>query len=305
MITVLHIFLVALCHCTDRPIIGILTQPVDDVLQPYGNSYIAASYVKYIESGGGRVVPVFHDSSTDQLDFIFNSINGLLFPGGGADLQNTTLYQTASYLYKKALAANDNGDYFPLFGHCMGFELLAMLTSQDLNILSGVDAENITLPLSFTPNAYGSRWFARVNMIVIDILANQPVTMNNHVECVSPADFENNPYLPNFYDVLSVNYDRKGKEFISTMEGQKYPVYAMQWHAEKNQFEWDPNEVINHSPDAIYAMEYFSQFLVDEARNSNHSFHNAAIEMKSLIYNYPVLYSAPLIPNFQQAYVFP
>ena len=41
-----------------RPIIGILTQPSPSELMQFGNSYIPASYVKYVESGGARVVPV-------------------------------------------------------------------------------------------------------------------------------------------------------------------------------------------------------------------------------------------------------
>ena len=48
--------------------------------------YIAASYVKYLESAGARVVPVLHTASKDNLTSTFNSINGLLYPGGGANL---------------------------------------------------------------------------------------------------------------------------------------------------------------------------------------------------------------------------
>jgi len=51
----------------NRPIIGILTQPSFDPISQWGESYIAASYVKYVESGGGRVVPVFHNSTTEEL----------------------------------------------------------------------------------------------------------------------------------------------------------------------------------------------------------------------------------------------
>ena len=47
--------------------------------------------------------------------------------------------------------ANDNGDYFPLWGTCLGFELLSVLTSGTDAVLSAVDAENISLPLDFVP----------------------------------------------------------------------------------------------------------------------------------------------------------
>lgn len=36
-------------------------------------------------------------------------------------------------------------------------------------------------------------------------------------------------------------------EFLATMEAKDYPIYITQWHPEKPQFEWDPEECINHS----------------------------------------------------------
>ena len=46
------------CGLNNRPIVGVLTQPTDGDMSAYGSSYIAASYVKYLEGGGARVVPV-------------------------------------------------------------------------------------------------------------------------------------------------------------------------------------------------------------------------------------------------------
>jgi gamma-glutamyl hydrolase len=50
--------------------------------------------------------------------------------------------------------------------------------------------------------------------------------------------------------------DRGGNTFVSTIEHVKAPIWGVQWHPEKNMFEWNPNEVINHSKDAILAMQY-------------------------------------------------
>jgi len=299
-----------LCYATKnslnlRPIVGILTQPISNSLKQFGHSYIAASYVKYVESAGGRVVPLFHNSSIEQLDWMFDRIDGILFPGGGADLgPDTKIFKAGKHVYNRALDANDNGDFFPIFGHCMGFELLALITSQDPDILSSVDAENITLPLNFTSAVKTSRWLGNAPNDILNIISHQSVTMNNHVECVTPADFLANEYLPDFYSVLSTNVDRKGKQFISLWEGIDYPIYGMQWHAEKPQFEWNPEEVINHSPDSIHAMQYFSDFLVNSARRSLHHFDNVGEEYNALIYNYKPLYTETLTGDFEQCYVF-
>jgi gamma-glutamyl hydrolase len=130
-----------------------------------------------------------HNSTTDELDQLFSSINGVLFPGGGADIVQTPLFYSAQYLYNKALSAFDNGDYFPILGHCMGFEILATITSKDFNILSPVDAENISMALNLTEDWQSSRWFGSAPASVIDILTTQKVTINNHMFSVIPKGF--------------------------------------------------------------------------------------------------------------------
>lgn len=47
--------------------------------------------------------------------------------------------------------ANDEGDYFPLWGTCLGFELLGYLAAgEDYSIVTPVDALNISLPINFS-----------------------------------------------------------------------------------------------------------------------------------------------------------
>uniref|UniRef100_A0A2D4IEH0 folate gamma-glutamyl hydrolase n=1 Tax=Micrurus lemniscatus lemniscatus TaxID=129467 RepID=A0A2D4IEH0_MICLE len=72
----------------ERPIIGILAQETFESFRKFGSSYIAASYVKFIESAGARVVPVRLNRSLEEYDEIFRSINGpmtekIIFPFGG------------------------------------------------------------------------------------------------------------------------------------------------------------------------------------------------------------------------------
>lgn len=55
---VLLVGLITLTSCTTRPMIGIITEPSPDELSEYGSEFLVASYVKYVESGGARVVPV-------------------------------------------------------------------------------------------------------------------------------------------------------------------------------------------------------------------------------------------------------
>jgi len=64
----------------DRPIIGVLTQPFKGDAKKH---YIVASYVKYLESAGARVVPIFYDEERAKLVTLVSKLNGLLFTGGG------------------------------------------------------------------------------------------------------------------------------------------------------------------------------------------------------------------------------
>jgi gamma-glutamyl hydrolase len=52
----------------NRPIVGILTQAGldEDKFVPKDGTYIASSYIKFVESGGARVVPVLADMPADK-----------------------------------------------------------------------------------------------------------------------------------------------------------------------------------------------------------------------------------------------
>jgi gamma-glutamyl hydrolase len=65
-----------------------------------------------------------------QLDYLFSRINGLLIPGGAANLRpGHTFFDTASRLFNLSLAANKAGDSFPVMGICLGFETLMLMVA--------------------------------------------------------------------------------------------------------------------------------------------------------------------------------
>lgn len=72
--------------------------------------------------------------------------------------------------------------------------------------------------------------------------------------------------LKDSWHVLSVNHDLNGQEFISSIESNKYPVYATMFHPEKNGFEWKITKDIPHTAHAISVMQYFSNFFVNECK---------------------------------------
>ncbi|EEC08863.1 conserved hypothetical protein [Ixodes scapularis] len=85
-----------------------------------------------------------------------------------------------------------------------------------------------------------------------------------------------------------------------------YPFYAVQFHPEKNSFEWkldERHQNIPHSVDATRLTQYMANFFVGEARKNDHKFSSPEDESKALIYNYDVSYSQGY-SAFTQIYVF-
>jgi len=281
------LLLVAVGALNLRPILGVVTQPSDDVKNT--TSYVAASYVKYLEAAGARVVAVRFDASNAELDTLMKGLNGLLFPGGGSSLDlSSPFFEKASYLFNAAIKLNDNGVYFPMWGTCLGFQFLNIMgAGVDESVLTGpFDSEDYPIPLNFTAAAKGSYMLSTIAPDILTALGRENITQNEHQFGVTPQAYASHPKLSAFFNVLSTNVDRKGKEFVSLVEGKKYPVYAAQFHPEKNNFEWGAQEStpIPHSLMAVRMSQFFADFLVDEARNNNQSF--GKDENDYLIYNY-------------------
>jgi gamma-glutamyl hydrolase len=300
-------FLIGLCFSYNlRPIVGILAYPTSSGETQYGKYYIAASYVKFIESAGGRVVPILYDSPESELLTLFNQINGILFPGGATDIGlNSPLYKTAQYLLNLAIQANKKGDYFPIEAHCLGFELLSTVVAQNSSILERFDSENLSLPLNFSVDYKESKLFGETDPAILTILSQQPVTMNNHAYGVTPLTYKTNTALSTFFRMISWDYDRNQKAFVSTSESLEYPFYLLQWHPEKIAFEWTPTEGINHSADSVEANEYMAEHFLSEVRKNYHKFSTPKAEYQALIYNYAPIYSASFDSSFTQIYFFP
>jgi len=280
------------------PVIGIYAQLYNDNCTA-GPDYIAASYVKWIESAGAQVVPIPYHISNAHARGNFSVLNGLVFPGG-----NCPCPAEASYFYQYAVQKNLQGDYFPIWGTCLGFEWLMQMTGNA--VLDGpYDAENYSIPVNFTSAAATSRILTGQSTIY-NILATEPVAMNNHQQGLTPDHFNSNSALTGFFQLLATNNDREGNPFISMVEAWKVPVYGTQWHPEKPQFEWGeengaPYEAINHDWDSVQAGQYFANFFVNECRKSNHSYPNEDAEQAALIYNYPVNQTGP---DFVETYYF-
>ena len=251
---------------TQSPIIGVLAQPLSS---DSSLLYIAASYIKWIEAGGGMSIAIPSDvTDSDELDNLFEQIDAILLPGG-ASLERPF---AVNYMLDKAVASNENGDYFPVWGTCLGFEYLAQYIADDDKIISdGYTSENISLPLQ---NVVQAELYASDE--ILKIVTEENVTMNNHQMGLHPSTFWSSSQLQRVWQITSINHDSRGTAFVSSFEPiANLPFYGVQYHPEKNAFEYGlypgtniPYEAINHSEDAVAFSIEMARFAVDLARKT-------------------------------------
>jgi len=275
-----------------RPVIGILTQPV------YGDpntQYIAASYVNWLESAGARSIAIPQNADNATIDAIFPHIHGVLLPGGA----DVNMQDSVRRLWELALKSNDEGEVFPVWASCLGFEMVVTLVGtnskeeqKDFDILlKNYDSENIALPLDFTDQVSLSNLFA--NPHLRHMARTENITMNNHMNGIKPETFMSNKSLSKMFRIISTNVDRNNQPFVSTIEAKDYPIYGVQWHPEKTMFEYNtfddgtdtPKEVIPHTADAVRLSFEMSMAFVDKARESTHTF--VAQKESPFVWNYP------------------
>jgi gamma-glutamyl hydrolase len=303
----LNYFIILLIACAsiershaqnNQPVIGILTTTSDikTVFNPESWSYLPGSYISFIESAGARVIPIPFDAPYENLTYFFNRINGLLLPGGGANLwidtpQNNSrvpanVTAAGFYLLNLAKEVNDKGGYFPVWATCQGFEIFMMWASNDLFVLDNITDTNIARNVSFTFDSTKSQLWSQVPTNIKQAMTTEALTFYNHQNMVSPEKFFSNSELMAQYSINAIAYGAAGRWFIASLEHKKYPFYANQFHPEKDVFEWQPQISAPHTPIAILFEQSLANYFVNQARMNANSFNKYAALNASLIYNF-------------------
>ncbi|KAK6946598.1 Peptidase C26, partial [Dillenia turbinata] len=274
-----------------RPVIGILSHPGDGASGRLNNatntSYIAASYVKFVESAGARVVPLIYNEPQEILFEKLELVNGVLFTGGWA--KSGLYFETVKTILNKILEKNDAGEHFPSLAICLGLELLTMIISQDNNILEEFSATDQASTLQFMKNTtIEGTVFQRFPPDLLQKLTTDCLVMQNHRYGISPERLQQNSNLSSFFKILTTSMDEDDKVYVSTVQAYDYPVTAFQWHPEKNAFEWGLSR-IPHSEDAVQVTQHVANFFISEARKS---LNRPSLQkvLDNLIYNHSPTY---------------
>ena len=281
----------------NRPVIGILSLPNQGDYNLTGTSFIDAGYVKWIESGGARVVPIIITRPWSEIQYVVERLDGVLFTGGDKaflDEEGKLTYyaQTACGIYSLVASLNSEGTYYPMWGTCLGFQLLHFCLSQNANTVQYMpDMPGHSALSVFTEDGLKSKIFnSDLGPHLIFLMSSTNVTFVSHNSGVPPSEYTTNTELSFAYRILTTMTTLSGQSYVGLIEGRKLPIYGSQFHPEKNQFEWWLGESIPHTLGAVITASYFADFFVEEARKNTNQFQSEAELEPYLIYNWAPYY---------------
>lgn len=272
------------------PVIGILSMPTgENILQ--ATSYIPQTYVKWIEMQGAKVVPIQYDLPLQMINLILSQINGVLFIGGEIErnLVENNYYNylaAMNYIVKKVMEQNINGNTFPIWSTCLGFELLPLMT-MDLTLQQQSDAFlNDGMISEFKHYGRSNFKFNKLTKEEIDTTISTP--LQNEFTKKEKNTFEKGKNIMYIHDksfLLDKEYTKEFKKFlnvvaytkhnnkkyISMYQYKSFPFYGVQFHPEVSIFAHYSNE-IPHNREAIEFSQKLSSIFINECKK-NYNIH--------------------------------
>lgn len=259
-LSIYHFAPLSIAH--DRVIVGVLTIEISKAFEIMYDgqgftSYLPASYVKWVEQGGARTVPIYLGMGEGYYRDILSKVNGVLLPGGFVDKNKQGGYAEASgHIMRIASELNNNGDFLPIFGIGAGMDLMLYHTNDEEDIMEECQMDYMTVSLTFTKkgkafyrvfefistqnSSQGTKQCALYNSSsdhVRNLFTKHPVAVFNSKKCYIKEAFEASDLSEN-WNIFSLNIDQGKRIFVSGVEHKLFPFYGVMFHPEKIAFEW-------------------------------------------------------------------
>ena len=264
-------------------------------------SYLPATYVKWIEGGGGQIIPLFPTDDYTELRKLIPKLNGILIIGGVGTTQKHTIYEEFIMNVLDILrlyAQQNNPKNIPLWGTCDGFEnILTAISFNRESIMDQCDAADVSFVVSFNNSNIAtstmfdlanteSEYYA-LNALVVQMMQTNAIAFNDHHKGISPNRFYSDVYINGNLSVLGVSNDLNGKPFVTLFESRRelnLNWFGSQFHPEDAAFR--SQKPVNHTYESIIANQWFAQFFVNMARTSNDNQMSEDEFDERAIYNY-------------------
>jgi gamma-glutamyl hydrolase len=211
------------------------------------------NYIRWIEHTGAKAIILPYSISKNDLKRQMESIQGVVWTGGAIETDRYTENQRLTYLttlhrcFLQAKEYNDQGRYFPIWGSCLGFEMLVLM-GEDIPLSKFFDhlqshERSGKNTIEFTSNASRLKRFFPLKLR--NAMARMHCATHHH-----KLGFDITP-LPHIR-IVSVD-----SGFINMVEYVDYPFYGVQFHPERP-----------FSPFSEQVSHQFSLFLIKECQQN-------------------------------------
>jgi len=253
-----------------KPVIGIYANPEpENDIKNYNMTYVPLSYIRWLESFGADVMIIQQWYNKSEIDNILSKINGILFIGGGRDFNLSSNWEkNAIYIIEKG-----KNDKIPIWGTCMGFQLINVLLSRNQSILvHKFNDSSIVHGIIFNNITKNSKMYSLFDESNFHIL-EENTTLYFHSWGFEPEIYINTN-LTNLFNINSLGNDSFNIQFVNSIEGinDNIKIYGTQYHPEKIPYIRNQNYKLEHERNILKVSVLLGAFFVNEARNNNNKF---------------------------------
>jgi len=194
----------------------------------------------------------------------------------------------ARRILNKVIQSNLKGEFIPLWGTCLGFELIATLLADTKAVLVKTEGVyNVATPLEFDISTVKkARMFKYFNDNDFNSLRTENTTAEYHHWGITQKSFDKYVNLDRYLKITSFGRDTADELYIATYEGKHLPIYAVQFHPEKIPYDRKPTDNVPQFGNAIKISQNLGLFLADELRKNNNTLTETEKEKYQVIDTY-------------------
>uniref|UniRef100_A0A7S2W7R9 folate gamma-glutamyl hydrolase n=1 Tax=Mucochytrium quahogii TaxID=96639 RepID=A0A7S2W7R9_9STRA len=212
-----------------RPTIGVLTiRYCKENLH-----YVLPTYVRWLNKAGADVVAIDSRASEAEQKKLFNSLNGVVFPG--ASNPGSEYTRTMRRFIKWAEISARNGNPFAVVGTCYGFQRMANAFAGQ-KVVGNIKDTDSKRSVKLLNSSKSFRMTNGLSSRLVNALETMPVVYQNHFKGITPLKFAGNKKLSKAFRMVGTSVNTQGKEYVTMYEGKTLPFYAFQHHPETFKF---------------------------------------------------------------------
>lgn len=144
-------------------------------------------------------------------------MNGVLFTGGDQEFDIKDRWiSNANYILQYAIKQNDNGNVFPVWGTCLGHQLLAYLTNNYKYPLSAIRGQTAVInTIKFVSADKGTLFTDMSDSLLAKITTGQGIAYFNHKWGVTRDTYDNDKSLNTFWKLIGETTSSYNEKFVS------------------------------------------------------------------------------------------